>query len=88
MCLDVRNWLQRSSTVFISYLSIDEMFKVQNISRANVFQNGTYFPRDIEDSRRPALAESTFKGRDVTCPVRDSATSTGQFPGSLFCVVN
>jgi hypothetical protein len=78
------------------------MFKVQNLSRLNIFQKGKYFPRDIEDSRRPALAEATFKGRDVACPAGNFATCAehfatctghfatcaGQFPSCLFCVVN
>ena len=51
MCLDVRYWPQRSITTFLSYLSIAEMFKVQNLSRVNISQKGKYFPRDIEDSR-------------------------------------
>jgi hypothetical protein len=73
MCVDVGNWLQRSITIFVflSYLSIAEMLKVQNLSRVNIFQKGKYFPRDMEDSPRPALAESNFKVRDVTCPVRN-----------------
>jgi hypothetical protein len=57
MRLDVRNWPRRSITIFLYYLSIAEMFKVQNPSRVNLFQKGKYFPRDIEDSRQPALAE-------------------------------
>jgi hypothetical protein len=71
MRLDVRNWLQRSITIFISYLWIAKVFKAQNLRHVNIFQKGKYFPWDIEDSQRTALAESIFTGRDVRCPVRN-----------------
>jgi hypothetical protein len=76
-------------SLFLSYLSTAEVFKVKNLSRVNISQKGKYFPRDIEDSRRPALAELTFKGMDVTCPVVLLGTlppEQGNFPVVYFAL--